>query len=97
MKDSEDGIFAGKKYIEDEIDVNDIKIGHTYFLGNKKEDTKSEKAKYEADIDYLRYRVKYQIFPLYQEYYKDGLVKQGGIAHFKKILNEFEELKNLII
>lgn len=38
LMNEEDGIFS-KKYLEDQdMDVNDIKIGHTYFLGRKNEE-----------------------------------------------------------
>lgn len=80
--DGEDGIFS-KKYLEDaELDVNDIKIGHTYFLGKK--DLENE----EDALAYLKYRIKYQIRPVYQEYIKDGLIKKEGLEQFDKLCPE---------
>ena len=75
-----DGLFSNE-YLEDEsIDVNDIKIGHTYFLGNKDNGMESG-----DERSYLEYRVKYQILPVYQEYVKDGLIKKEGLDKFKEI------------
>lgn len=69
------GIFS---YIADtEMEVEDIKIGHTYFLG-----------KGEEGLEYLKYRVQYQILPIYQEYIKDGLIQKEGLNEFKKIVND---------
>ena len=70
----------------DEEVANDIKIGHTYFLGN-------DQIKDENDAkEYFTYRVKYQILPIYKEYVKDGLIKESGLEAFKKVLNSFEGL-----
>lgn len=78
-KEDENGIFA-KGLLEDtELDVNDIKIGHTYFLGRKEETDESA---------YLRYRIDYQIRPVYQEYIKDGLIKKDGLKKFDMIVNQ---------
>lgn len=86
----EKGIFA-EEYLEDaELDVNDIKIGHTYFLGNKKE----YKSK-DEESDYLKYRINYQIKPVYQEYVKDGLIKKTGLEQFETLVKKaFENYEN---
>ncbi len=79
-----DGLFSNE-YLEDEsIDVNDIKIGHTYFLGNKDNGMNTV-----DEISYLEYRVKYQILPVYQEYVKDGLIKKEGLDKFKEIFKPY--------
>ena len=77
---SADGIFAEGLLEDPELDVNDIKIGHTYFLG--KNDVEKD------TMEYLEYRVKYQILPIYQEYIKDGLIKKDGIKTFYDILQK---------
>lgn len=70
----------------DEEVANDIKIGHTYFLGN-------DQIKDENDAkEYFTYRVKYQILPIYKEYVKDGLVKESGLGAFKRVLNDFKDV-----
>ena len=70
----DNGIFGKDCIADNEMDVDDIKIGHTYFLG-----------KSEAGLDYLKYRVQYQILPIYQEYIKDGLInKEPGLKKFKE-------------
>lgn len=67
------------EYLEDkELDSNDIKIGHTYFLGKKGMNK-------EQEIDYLKYRFDYQIKPIYMEYVKDGIVNRNGEEAIKNI------------
>lgn len=79
LMDEKEGIFQ-KDLLEDEsIDVNDIKIGHTYFLGKGKDTTMNDA---EAEKDYLKYRIEYQIKPVYEEYIKDGLIKKEGLKIF---------------
>ena len=83
LMNEEDGIFS-KKYLEDQdMDVNDIKIGHTYFLGRKNEAVEDEKG-------YLEYRIEYQIKPIYEEYIKDGIIKRDGLKKFDEILKKLE-------
>ncbi len=77
LMDSDNGIFAEDYKADKEMDVEDIKIGHTYFLGKKEE-----------GLDYLKYRVQYQILPIYQEYIKDGLINKEGLNRFKEIIGE---------
>ena len=74
---NDEGIFAAAYKADPEMDVEDIKIGHTYFLGRDGE-----------GMDYLAYRVQYQILPIYQEYIKDGLIDKKGLARFKEILEK---------
>ncbi|MFR0899802.1 MAG: AAA family ATPase [Anaerobutyricum sp.] len=83
LMNEEDGIFS-KEYLEDQdMDVNDIKIGHTYFLGRKNEAVEDEKG-------YLEYRIEYQIKPIYEEYIKDGIIKRDGLKKFDEILKKLE-------
>ncbi len=82
LMEEEEGIFS-QRFLEDtELDVEDIKIGHTYFLGKKKSDQEYE------DQDYLMYRINYQIRPIYNEYIKDGMIKKEGLDRFKEIVKE---------
>lgn len=75
---NEDNIFSSK-YLEDEtIDVNDIKIGHTYFMGRPE-------IKKEDEEEYLKYRIEYQVKPVYEEYIKDGLITRSGMDRFNVI------------
>lgn len=46
--------------------AEDIKIGHTYFMFDSKYK--------DAPLEYLKYRVEYQIIPILNEYYNDGLL-----------------------
>lgn len=86
LMDKENGIFANK-YLEDqETDVNDIKIGHTYFLGKKRDGEPDRTVKEEDEDRYLTYRIRYQVWPVYQEYVKDGLIKKDGLIVFKTIV-----------
>lgn len=83
LMDEKNGIFS-KEYLEDQdMDVNDIKIGHTYFLGRKNEAVEDEKG-------YLEYRIEYQIKPIYEEYIKDGIIKRDGLKKFDEILENLE-------
>lgn len=83
LMDEKNGIFS-KEYLEDQdMDVNDIKIGHTYFLGRKNEAVEDEKG-------YLEYRIEYQIKPIYEEYIKDGIIKRDGLKKFDEILKKLE-------
>ena len=77
MMDEENGLFSEDLLADPEIDVDDIKIGHTYFLGLKKEIASGEK-KEEDENGYLEYRIKYQIKPIYMEYIKDGIINPSG-------------------
>ena len=75
----EGGLFKKDLLADPDMDAEDIKIGHTYFLGNKNDkDTK----------EYLHYRVQYQIVPIYLEYIKDGIIKKEGKDRLKEILND---------
>lgn len=79
-----DGIFAKDLLEDQELDIEDIKIGHTYFLGKKGQ-----------GIDYLKYRINYQIKPIYHEYIKDGMIKREGLDKFNKIVNNIFKDSNL--
>lgn len=54
-------------YEDGDVDFDDIKIGHSYFLFNKK--------KIKEDVEaYMNYRLKYEIKPILHEYRNDGLI-----------------------
>lgn len=76
LMDEKNGIFATTLLEDPEMDVEDIKIGHTYFLGKK--DLEDEES-------YMNYRLEYQIEPIYMEYIKDGLIKKEGKGVFEGI------------
>lgn len=87
---SEKGIFADDLLSDKDMDVEDIKIGHTYFLGQG--DKENDK---DTLLKYLAFRLRYQIFPIYQEYMKDGLIDiKKGKERFDEILKQkdFKEL-----
>lgn len=70
------GIFDQDLMQGTDVDVEDIKIGHTYFLGKEGQ-----------GIEFLKYRLEYQIYPIYLEYMKDGLIKlDEGKERFRKII-----------
>jgi hypothetical protein len=55
---------AVKKFLEDnkvDMDIKDMMVGHSYFLA-------------ETPVD-LDMKWQYEILPLMQEYYKDGIIK----------------------
>lgn len=85
-----DGLFSEELLADPDMDAEDIKIGHTYFLGQNDEskDTK----------EYLEYRVQYQIVPIYLEYIKDGIIKKEGKDKLKEILeiNGFGDISESI-
>lgn len=74
-------------YIEDnkepELDIADLKIGHSYFLVDKNDNG-----------DELEQRWKYEILPLLREYYKDGIILKDipencrSIEAFKSFVHE---------
>ena len=106
-KDKGKGGIFDNEYLEDQdMDVDDIKIGHTYFLGektaeenteNKTEEEKRMEKKEEQS--YLEYRLRYQIIPIYEEYIKDGIIKQIGKENLINIIQGcgVEFLKNFKI
>lgn len=88
LMNEKEGIFKKDLLADTESDVNDIKIGHTYFLGRKgieKED----------GLEYLQYRIDYQIKPVYQEYIKDGLINKEGLAEFERIVENVMGTANI--
>lgn len=74
-------IFADELKGDPDLDIDDIKIGHTYFLGDPKICKEEEE-------EYFKYRVKYQIWPICQEYIKDGLIRKEGEGIFKNNVKE---------
>lgn len=53
-----------KDYISPEFEINDIMIGHSYFITNIDND---------ENIDELSKKFIYQVLPLIKEYFKDGI------------------------
>lgn len=80
-----DGLFSEELLADPDMDAEDIKIGHTYFLGQNDESKDT--------IEYLKYRVQYQIVPIYLEYIKDGIININGKEKLKNILKEFKDKK----
>jgi 5-methylcytosine-specific restriction endonuclease McrBC GTP-binding regulatory subunit McrB len=68
------------KYAED-VDPDDVKIGHSYFLYNEEKCNKPDNENIEK---YMKYRLEYEIKPILYEYRNDGLLN-----------NSSEEIKNL--
>lgn len=85
----EKGIFAKDKLADNEIDVEDIKIGHTYFLGLKEKIDDNNNEKFVESEDYLEYKMKYQVRPIYMEYIKDGIISPGSEKDFDKIVRKY--------
>lgn len=83
----EAGIFSADLLEDSELNVNDIKIGHTYFLGKKE-------IAQEKEMDYFKYRIDYQIRPVYEEYIKDGLIRKSGLEKFNNLVKKVMEEEN---
>lgn len=90
--------FDNKENMEDsDVDKDDIRIGHTYFLGQKKKSSEIDNDQKSSDPDvaiekkYLKYRINYQVKPILVEYVKDGLInREKEDELFKDIDNELE-------
>ena len=54
-----------KKYPASDMDLDDLMIGHSYFIAE--------------DLDSLELKWKYEVLPLLDEYYKDGLISKPFI------------------
>jgi hypothetical protein len=63
-------IFTSE-YVSPEFNIEDIKIGHSYFIATKEGSEKEE------DIDKLVLKYIYQVLPLLKEYEKDGIFKKS--------------------
>jgi MoxR-like ATPase len=50
----------GNEFLASDFNVNDVKLGHSYFLANSE--------------DHLRMKLEYEIKPLLREYHKDGIL-----------------------
>lgn len=64
--------FIEKHPADDEMDLEDLKIGHSYFMAN--------------ELELLKLKMKYEVLPLIKEYVKDGLlnIEKDDEAYFKK-------------
>lgn len=67
---------------ESELDIAGLQIGHSYFLVNK-----NDKG------DELEQRWKYEILPLWREYYKDGIIIKD-IPEDCRTIETFENFVN---
>lgn len=87
-KSKENGMFSSNCLEDQSINADDIKIGHTYFMGRKKTDTGNSDNKIADQLKFLRFRLKYQIMPVYQEYINDGLINRSeGDKWLKRIVD----------
>lgn len=60
---------AVKKFLDDnkvDMEIDDMMVGHSYFLAK--------------DMDDLNMKWEYEILPLMQEYYKDGIIKTNPLT-----------------
>ena len=75
-----------QKFIEDnkdsEFDIEDLRIGHSYFLVDKNDNGAQ-----------LEQRWKYEILPLLREYYKDGIITKD-IPESSRTINTFRSYVN---
>lgn len=77
-----------KTHISDEYYIEDIIVGHSYFLPKEDNDYSG---------NYLELSLHYNIIPLLMEYYKDGiLVDKDNIEKNdnNSVLNKIKNLKN---
>lgn len=72
--DEETNSLFNSKYLADQdTDLEDIKIGQTYFMGKKKKEWEEVQ-----EWEYLRYQLLYGVLPIYEEYIKDGLINEDN-------------------
>ena len=75
-----------QKFIENnkdsEFDIEDLRIGHSYFLVDKNDNGAQ-----------LEQRWKYEILPLLREYYKDGIITKD-IPESSRTINAFRSYVN---
>lgn len=89
LMNPKNGIFKDDLKSDPELDMEDIRIGQTYFMGQG--NTESNEMKEKDEIAYLCYRLEYQIWPIYQEYIKDGLIRPEGKEVFRKQVESFRD------
>ncbi len=83
LYDKVQGLFVEANLEDTTIHVDDIKIGHIYFLHNSDLCKNENEAK-----EYMRYRIEYQIMPIIEEYVKDGLLKESVLKVKDKKLKD---------
>ncbi|KUY20027.1 hypothetical protein BAZ12_02800 [Elizabethkingia miricola] len=76
-----------KNFISSEFEINDVQIGHSYFIA-KKEDAKNET---ERDAIF-KMKMEYEIKPILREYLKDGIFRQDKMIDIHKIEDYIEQL-----
>ncbi len=82
-----------KDYISPEFEINDIMIGHSYFITNNDE-----------NIDELSKKFIYQVLPLIKEYFRDGIFHSKPIIKLgdkdvdlsEKIILTTDEVKDFL-
>ncbi len=80
--------------VEFRTNINDIKIGHSYFLVKDSEKERLQSSEEEdVEIKILAYKFLYQVVPLIKEYIKDGILIEEKTQEviqsiFRKNLNE---------
>ena len=80
--------------VEFRTNINDIKIGHSYFLVKDSEKERLQSSEEEdVEIKILAYKFLYQVVPLIREYIKDGILIEEKAQEliqsiFRKNLNE---------
>jgi 5-methylcytosine-specific restriction protein B len=76
-----------KNFISSEFEINDVQIGHSYFIA-KKDDAKNET---ERDAIF-KMKMEYEIKPILREYLKDGIFRQDKMIDIHKIEDYIEQL-----
>lgn len=61
-----------KKFKVDEMDVEDLMVGHSYFFSSDEEE--------------LHNKWKYEIYPLLKEYYQDGIISRAPVKGFEEFI-----------
>lgn len=76
-----------KNLISSEFEINDVQIGHSYFIAKK------DNAKNETERDAIfKMKMKYEIKPILREYLKDGIFRQDKMIDNLKIEDYIEQL-----
>lgn len=81
-------IFSNE-YVSPEFILDDIKIGHSYFIAIKKG--------HNEDIDKLATKYLYQVLPLLNEYVKDGVFQKAPIIELRDKKIDLEKQVDLTI
>ena len=76
-----------EKHLSEEYQLDDIMIGHSYFIFN------DEEAYSDTDLahKYMNLSLQYNIIPLLEEYYKDGILIDNEKGKVKDKIKELKE------